>query len=493
MANTSDIQPSQTGYSYYKIGDNGTWWQSLDGSVWTDTGVVVNNPGPVYIQGIQGPRGVGGTGTVGPAGPPGPPGIPGPPGLAGADADNTLLEGKQDALIPSTGIFITKYNEIGVKDMYIHEAYAYSADGTDRFTTVYPNLNLLEDGKFAKPISSNWNTDGTTISKGDITGYFKVKFNGAGSLNRAYYTAGISTIPIGQKYSVYIKAYCLESSLDIKIGSTDDSQAVTITNNSNIPKTYKVEGLIRGTSDTIGILGGLTTTLGTLFVSEIKVEQGSTSTPYMPSSSEVTISDYPSYTGLLVDFNILASEYPEDYEWFGNAESSSRQIDRLMARNVTFTDTKSNTYDVTGAWSSGDKVINVKTNVHYSNLTITKSIPNIGTKTVGNAASTDTSGVFVPDISEFVNQVQSNLDEETNRSTNADQALQIQINSITNFLTKLVSNLNSSGAYTGTYQSGSFNGNLAYGNINVYGGAQDGANYIKTSPTSPNLSIATGL
>ena len=94
-----------------------------------------------------------------------------------------------------------------------HVAYANNADGTDGFSTVYPNLNFLDDGKFAKPISSKWNTDGTTISKDSITGYFKVIFNGTGSYNRAYYTASVSTIPIGQKYSVYIKAYSLENLL----------------------------------------------------------------------------------------------------------------------------------------------------------------------------------------------------------------------------------------------------------------------------------------
>lgn len=197
-----------------------------------------------------------------------------------------------------------------------YTAWAYNASGTDRFTTVYPNLNLIENGKFAKPISSKWNADGTTISKDNITGYFKVKFNGTGSLNRTYYTAGISTIPIGQKYSVYIKAYSLESSLNIKIGSVNTSQVVTITNNSNIPKVYKVEGLVRGDSDTFGIFGELTTTLGTLFISEIKVESGSIITPYMPAASEVTTADYPSYigtyTGKIADGQ---STDPVRYNW----------------------------------------------------------------------------------------------------------------------------------------------------------------------------------
>ena len=185
-----------------------------------------------------------------------------------------------------------------------------------------PNLNLLEDGKFAKPVSSKWMTDGTTISKDDITGYFKVIFNGTGSYNRAYYIAGISNIPIGEKYSVYIKAYSLEDSLNIKIGTVNTSQAVTVTKNGNIPKIYKVDGLVRGTSDAFGIFGGLTTTIGTLFISEIKVEQGSTVTPYMPSSSEVTTDDISKYFG----YNYIKNQA---YTYYGETN-----IDRLSRWDI---------------------------------------------------------------------------------------------------------------------------------------------------------------
>ena len=57
MANTNEDQLSQTGRSYYKIGDNGNWWSSSTDKPWVDSGIKVNNPGPVYIQGVQGPRG----------------------------------------------------------------------------------------------------------------------------------------------------------------------------------------------------------------------------------------------------------------------------------------------------------------------------------------------------------------------------------------------------------------------------------------------------
>ena len=104
MANTNEDQLSQTGRSYYKIGDNGTWWESSEGLIWTDTETEVNNPGPVYIQGIQGPAGPAGSGsaTPGPKGDPGPQGLPGPQGEPGPKGDPGLQGLPGDSGTPGT-------------------------------------------------------------------------------------------------------------------------------------------------------------------------------------------------------------------------------------------------------------------------------------------------------------------------------------------------------------------------------------------------------
>lgn len=120
MANTNEDQLSQTGRSYYKIGDNGNWWEGYDGSSWIDTGEEVNVPGPIYIQGIQGPRGPQGSnadpipgpkGDPGPAGPEGPEGPRGPQGVqgtAGKDFSIAKTFTSIDEMIASGGEGLTE-------------------------------------------------------------------------------------------------------------------------------------------------------------------------------------------------------------------------------------------------------------------------------------------------------------------------------------------------------------------------------------------------
>ena len=51
------------------------------------------------------------------------------------------------------------------------------------------------------------------------------------------------------------------------------------------------------------------------FYSCLKIEQGSIATPHMPSASEVTTADWPSYIGQYTDFTQADSTKPSDYTW----------------------------------------------------------------------------------------------------------------------------------------------------------------------------------
>ncbi|MDT2896233.1 hypothetical protein [Lactococcus lactis] len=53
--------------------------------------------------------------------------------------------------------------------------------------------------------------------------------------------------------------------------------------------------------------------LTTVTVSQVKIEEGTVATPWMPSASEVTTADWPSYIGQYSDFNTTASTDPAKY------------------------------------------------------------------------------------------------------------------------------------------------------------------------------------
>lgn len=228
------------------------------------------------LDGKQGPKG-----DRGEQGPRGDQGIPGPKGADG-------------------------------KTPYFHTAWSYSADGTDGFTTVYPNLNLL-DG--TKDFSEDWSNSEEWTNDGTYKGLVVKK--------RTYPWQGIFktfTAPKDGKYtfSAYIKnsgnnadisrfVYINDeynSSLSGHIGSNfdwiRDSFTVTLKAKDTIVARYEITG-----SETDSIL----------WTAGHKWEKGSVATLWMPSESEVTTADYPSFIGQYTNYMEVDSSNPQDYTW----------------------------------------------------------------------------------------------------------------------------------------------------------------------------------
>ncbi|AZF92878.1 capsid and scaffold protein [Streptococcus phage CHPC1037] len=198
------------------------------------------------------------------------------------------------------------------KTPYFHTAWSYSADGKDRFTTAYPNLNLLEGTKDFSGYWTNeqfWTNDGT--------------YKGLTVKKRTYPWKGIFktfTAPKNGKYtfSAYLKGSGnnaniirftfindeYNSSLRRDIGSNfdwiRDSFTVTLKAKDTIAARYEIDGL-NGS--------------GIIWTAGHKWEEGSVATPWMPSANEVTTEDYPKYIGQYTNYMEVDSPNPQDYTW----------------------------------------------------------------------------------------------------------------------------------------------------------------------------------
>lgn len=203
-------------------------------------------------------------------------------------------------VVASRSVTITNVNDgkggADGKTSYTHVAWSYSADGTDGFTTVYPNLNLL-DGTSSdlKTVSANgWGTQGSLTTN-------TIDFR----IGQSYtYSVWIQDCDIDTRAVIYLfdsAGYtpCLGNT--ITTGSSGFS-TVTFNISSEITR-YEVS---------IGFMESQAS-YHNLSYSRLKLEPGSVATPYMPSSSEVTTADWPSYIGQYSDFIATASADPAKY------------------------------------------------------------------------------------------------------------------------------------------------------------------------------------
>lgn len=222
-------------------------------------------------NGGQGPKGD--PGPVGPKGDPGNQGIPGTPGENG-------------------------------KTSYIHWAYAWSADGTDRFTTVYPEENLLALGKiFNAPY---------TVTK--TNAYFKdIKTGIPIEPNTVYafqwdfkHISGNDgeqiTLGYAQDYG-----YFMQDGISVQIS---EKKAVFKTL-ATIPSDRQYLGLRLNRASTI--------TSSVYEYTYLKVEKLGTineePTIYTPAPSEDFANAYPTFAGTYTDYEPTDSEDPSKYTW----------------------------------------------------------------------------------------------------------------------------------------------------------------------------------
>ncbi|MCT1172642.1 hypothetical protein EFM01_13625, partial [Lactococcus lactis] len=194
------------------------------------------------------------------------------------------------------------------KTPYFHTAWSYSSDGTDGFTTTYPNLNLL-DGSGHHTVTGT-NTQGYLSD--ETTNDFLTLFKGL--------EGQTVTVSVDYEYSGFIAGGGAN-----RLGW--EAQIVTDTNSWFGPWYYPTNDSGSGRmSATFVVPKNIINIVyseayiqfsgsGTGTLSHLKIEKGSVDTPHMPSSSEVTTADWPSYIGQYTDFTQADSTNPSDYTW----------------------------------------------------------------------------------------------------------------------------------------------------------------------------------
>lgn len=192
---------------------------------------------------------------------------------------------------------------------YTHTAWAYSSDGTDRFSTIYPRFNLLDNTKDFSGTSwvnsTQWQTNGTykglTVKS--------TQSNAQGLFQRF-------TVPADGDYvfSTYVSSTNGSKPILIvgKNGAAFPSWQMSSGPSDMTRISYLVKGLKKGDVMTARIEGDISSKIS---VAGHKWEKNSTATPYMPSSSEVTTADGPSYIGQYTNYTLEDSTNPSFYTW----------------------------------------------------------------------------------------------------------------------------------------------------------------------------------
>ena len=274
------------------------------------------------------------------------------------------FDGTADATnIGVTGVLPVANGGTSTNDGVINTiAYANSADGTDGFTTVYPNLNLLEGTSSTLKTVRGSGWDAGHILTSTNTSIFRK--------GQPYtYSAWIQNCDVDTRAVMYVRGpligFAFHLGNTIKAGSSGLSTV-----------TFNIPDDITSYQPTIGF-AEFQGNAHDISYSKMKLESGSISTPWMPSASEVTVADYPKYVGFS---NIIKpNKTSSDYKWLpmglvsidrstGLLKPAVIGIDCAQAHPVgsvvTNTSSSSSGYS-TGTWENIGSAVIGSTTIYY--------------------------------------------------------------------------------------------------------------------------------
>lgn len=175
------------------------------------------------------------------------------------------------------------------------------------------------------------------------------------------------------------------------------------------------------------------------------------------------------------DYNTNAKSY-YDYLGFRIAQLDAiiDAINKLINRNIKTNQTNTVDLQKLGDWSNDD-IITLLANVKVSRDTL-------------NAIETRDDGLFVKDLKPLINDLQRQVNEIKNVQAKHDRVIR-----------KIVQSLINNGSWSSPQGQDILDGDfvgghgVASGNINFFGGAQDGGHYIRTNGGHTEDDVTAGI
>lgn len=175
------------------------------------------------------------------------------------------------------------------------------------------------------------------------------------------------------------------------------------------------------------------------------------------------------------DYNTNAKSY-YDYLGFRIAQLDALidAINKLINRNIKTNQTNTVELQKLGDWSTND-IITLLANVKVSHETL-------------NAIETRDDGLFVKDLKPLINDLQRQVNEIKNVQAKHDRVIR-----------KIVQSLINNGSWSAPQGSDILDGDfvsghgVASGNINFFGGTQDGGHYIRTNGGHTEDDVTAGI
>ncbi|HGV8435235.1 TPA: BppU family phage baseplate upper protein [Enterococcus faecium] len=226
--------------------------------------------------------------------------------VSSAQNDLTILEDRIDQTNQNL-------NEM-INGMKLYEAWAWSKDGTDRFTTVYPGENYVLKSK-----------DGYTAA-------------GNGGSNQ--YPAAINSIPLNP--DILGKDATIQYKLTISNYESGNFVALKLYNAVGVWDTFGGNSMISGNGTWLiqwkGTLPPLkenglskvdfnTNLKADILIEELQIKEGTEYQIYTPAPSEDYANAYPTYKGI----SIVDSNNPNDYSWDVTPEYTEKGLNDTVS------------------------------------------------------------------------------------------------------------------------------------------------------------------